>query len=224
VPREYGEALEARLRRAIARIEGISTVGLVLDEKEQIVEIHLVSSSARQPKRVVRDVESLLYAQFGIRVDYRRISLVQIDASSGSGQQKRIQFLSAQPSPTGTDSVQVILQDSAERYEGTAPLAVVAQGGSDHGGATAAAAALATLAALQQALANRVRLVLQEAQTVAANGDSIALVMILAATPQGEEHLSGTCIVGNDLCAAVAKATLDAVNRRLPFWSTSAER
>ncbi|MBC7237828.1 MAG: hypothetical protein H5T69_18450, partial [Chloroflexi bacterium] len=180
----------------------------------QVSEIHLVGSASRRPKQIVRDVESLLYAHYGVHIDYRKISLVQLDAETVTAHLGRLRFLGVQPHPARENCVQVILQSEEVRYEGTAPLAVDAPEQ-----LCAQAAAQATLEAVQQAIGHAVPLEVRDLQLLAPVGHRVCLAIIAANTPQGEEQLSGTCLVTGSVLEAGCKATLDALNRRLPVWT-----
>ncbi len=223
VPKEYDSVLERRLERTIERIEGVTSAKVILAEDGGVSEIHLVSSSSRRPKQVVRDIESLLNAQYGIRVDYRCISLVQLSSENTTPPHKRVQFVSAQSLLPTEHSLQVTLQDENTRYRGVASLLPTAQSNESDEPCTRAAAC-ATVAALQQILSQYVQLSVQEAQTVSTDDQQIALVIILAQTASSQERLTGTCIIGDSPYDAAAKATLDAVNRRLPFWATQGKQ
>jgi hypothetical protein len=214
VPQEHGDDLRHRLQKAIEHIRGINAAQVVVVKDGEIEEIHLVGSLSRLPKPIVRDVESLLKAKFGVHVDYRRISLVQVDENS-QAPQKRLQFVSAQACPLPHASVCVVLQDHDQSYEGIAPL-VLAESASD---AAVQATATATLSALQQTLAPHIHLAVRAALLITAQAHKIVLVLIQAIASGGEEHLTGSCIVADNLHAAAAKATLDAVNRRLAVWA-----
>lgn len=48
-------------------------------------------------------------------------------------------------------------------------------------------------------------------------------VMVSAKGQGAAEELTGTCIMGECLPTAAAKATLDAINRRLELWSAYAD-
>jgi hypothetical protein len=218
VPEENGEALVRRLQQAIQKIEGVTSAGVILDEKGGIAEIHLVALPFRRPKQIVRDTESLLYAQFGIRVDYRRISLARVDAEEASTSRTRLRFISAAPQPGTEGVVQVVLRCEDDCYEGVSAVEPWGLAGQE-----AHAAADATLGAVQKAIGRAVQLTAHEAQTVSADGNQVCLVIVHAATPRGEEHLTGSCIVVQSVLEAAAKATLDAINRRLPVWVTLPE-
>jgi len=215
VPEEHSDSLVRRLQRAIEKIEGVTSAGVILDADGEIAEIHILASPFRRPKQIVRDTESLLFVQFGIRVDYRRISLVQVGSGEAATSRVRLRFISAVPCPEAEAQVQVTLRCGDERYEGTS-----SAGSCELSGQSARAAADATLSAVQKALGRAVQLTAHEAQTVAADGQQVCLVIVRALTPRGEEHLTGSCMVAKSVFEAAAKATLDAINRRLPVWAT----
>ena len=204
-----------RLQIALEQVKGVTAAGITLDEAQQIAEIHLVGTSARKPKQVVRDVESLLFAQYGIRMDYRKISLVQLDSPNVSPIPARLKFVEAIPDPQMLNTVRVSLQTDGRTFRGTAPAPT-----STDGQVSVDAVARATMGAVQQAIGNVAQLSFGGAQSIAAGDRLVVLVMVHATTSRGRECLTGTCVVREDTLAAVAKATLDAVNRRLPIWFT----
>ncbi len=208
------EALTHRLQRTIEQIKDITSARVILDDEGAISEIHLVGSAGRKAKQIVRDIESLLYARFGIRIDYRKISLVQLDAPNVSSVPSRLVFVSASAYPQAGDCVRVVLQSDGQTYEGIASISTKA-----HQDAHASATAQATVGAVHQAIGEMARLTVQEAKNVSADDQRVSLVVIRALTSQGEEEfLTGTCLVRDQPLNAVAKATLDAINRGLPVW------
>ncbi len=215
MPRERVGVSVRRLQQAIERIRGVSSARVILDDRNNIAEIHLVGSSSRRPKQIVRDTESLLHARFGIRVDYRKVSLVQLDGMSAPSARSRLEFIAATPSAKTADSVEVVLQNEGKLYEGVAPIQPLGQGTPE-----ASAVAHATIRAVQKAIGDIASLTIQEAKSLAVDGQQVVLVVIRASTSQGEECLTGTCIARDDSLGAAAKATLDAINRRWPVWST----
>ena len=65
--------LEADLRK----VPGIRSARVVGDEQPS--EIHIVATSDRTPKQLVRDVQSLAAAEFGLQIDHRIVSVVQLN-------------------------------------------------------------------------------------------------------------------------------------------------
>jgi len=213
VLRYDSEALAHQLQRTIEQVKEVTSARVILDDEGAISEIHLVGSAGRKAKQIVRDIESLLYARFGMRIDYRKISLVQLDAPHVSSVPSRLIFVSAAAYPQAGDYVRVVLQSDGQTYEGIATVF-----NEIHQDAEANATAQATIGAVQQAIGEMARLAVQEAKHVSADGQNVSLVVIRALTSQGEECLTGTCLVRDQPLDAVAKATLDAINRRLPVW------
>jgi hypothetical protein len=71
------DATLAKLEEALLRVSGVKSARVVGDDRPS--EIHVVSSSRRSPKQVVRDVQSLAAAGFGLQIDHRIVSVVQLD-------------------------------------------------------------------------------------------------------------------------------------------------
>jgi len=215
VPEGSNKTWARRLQRALEQVKGVTAARIILDETQQIAEIHLVGTAARRPKQIVRDVESLLYAQYGIRMDYRKISVVQLDGDNVSPVPSRLRFVEAVPDSQLRNTVRVLLQNDGRTFQGTA--LAPANDGSQ---VSADAVAQATVGAVQQAIGDVAQLSFGGAQSIVTGDQLVVLVMVRADTARGQECLTGTCVVRGNALAAVAKATLDAVNRRLPIWFT----
>jgi hypothetical protein len=67
-----------KLEEEIVRIPGVQSVRIVGGDHPS--EIHVVATPDRSPKQVVRDVQSLASAGFGIPIDHRIVSVVQLEA------------------------------------------------------------------------------------------------------------------------------------------------
>ncbi len=66
-----------RLEQDLRKIPGVRSVRVVGQQHPE--EIHIVSSGERSPKQMVRDVQSLASAGFGLAIDHRIVSIVQLD-------------------------------------------------------------------------------------------------------------------------------------------------
>lgn len=203
-----------RLQRAIERITGVTSAKVTIDTRGDIAEIHLVGSPSRRPKQIVRDTESLLYAQFGVRVDYRRISLVQVAPTDEAPTRTRLRLSSVAERFEPDHQVSVTLLNGAQSW-----IASVSVSEEARAHPTMWAAAQATIDAVQSASGRTVQLDVQDLRTITTEGRNVCLVVVRAQTESGEEGLTGTCIVTSCGCTAAAKATLDAINRRLQVWA-----
>jgi hypothetical protein len=72
------DALEQNIRRAVISLPDVQSCKVEFDKDQGISAIHVVSLSKRPAKQLVRDIESLLQADFGIGVDHRKISIARI--------------------------------------------------------------------------------------------------------------------------------------------------
>ncbi|MDQ3877070.1 MAG: hypothetical protein M3290_01780 [Actinomycetota bacterium] len=66
-----------RLEDELRRVPGVRSARVVGGESPS--EIHIVATRERSPKQVVRDVQSLASAGFGIAIDHRIVSVVQLE-------------------------------------------------------------------------------------------------------------------------------------------------
>lgn len=211
--KEYGIPAD-NLKRDIERIKGVFSASVVRDHEGDIAEIHMEASPSRHPKQIVRDTESLLHTRFGIALDYRKISLVQLEAPADV--RGRLRLVSASLLPGDKGGVRVVLGNGGDVYKGTAR---VLADGTSHDEPLAAAAAEATLDAMQQIVREIVPLHLDGVFVVAVNEDRVCLTVVSAHSSQGQERLTGTAIIKDNMLEAASRATLDAVNRRLVIWT-----
>lgn len=207
--------LKRNLQESIHQIQAVYASSVVLGPESRIEEIHVMASPARRAKHIVRDIESLLMVKFGIRVDYRKISLVQAE------EEKILRMLGARPRlqhvtykvADGEATATVFLEDEGTPFQGAASA-------SAESAVPEALAAQATLRALMQLSGEGYQMSLQTAETVQIGGRRILIALVALAVPGGEELLIGTTFVRDLLEEAGARAALDAVNRRLTVIRT----
>ena len=61
----------------LARIPAVTSARVIVAD-DQVDEVHIVCGSGRAPKLINRDVQSLLAARWGVDVDHRKVSVVQL--------------------------------------------------------------------------------------------------------------------------------------------------
>lgn len=203
------------LEGAINQVQGVVANRVVFGDKGELSEIHVMASPERAPKQIVRDIESLLFVKFGFRVDYRRISLVQL------GEEQilplglsRLKLLSVrcQAGPVGAEA-EVQIQDPEGLHVGLAK---------GEGVGEAELVAQATLSALQEVVGAKGELALQGVERFDLGERKIIVVQVSSLFPAGEEILLGVSFVREEgEIEASARAALDAVNRRLPVLKLS---
>jgi len=205
-----GSATIPELEEAIACITGVDAARLIVDDAGSIAEIHVIGPLGRNPKRIVRDTESLLRARYGIAVDYRKISIVQLPPTARAYMRPKLVDVLYRPEEA---CVWVTLAGAAGEHRCQE---VVSQ---DDQASVARAAAQATLRAVGEVTRVSMALRLAESRIIRAGDHDVMFAMVSAEGQGASEELAGTCIVGRCLPTAAAKATLDAINRRLELWS-----
>lgn len=63
-------------------LTGVVSARIVADDHGRIEEIHILTDKQVAPKQTVRNVESALLAQLGIKVDHRKVSVAQTQGTS----------------------------------------------------------------------------------------------------------------------------------------------
>jgi hypothetical protein len=201
---------EAMVEQLVTQVRGVLAVRVVVDAQKQIEEIHVVGSPGRSAKQMVRDVESILYVRGGIRLDHRKISLVQIAESVIQPSVVRVQLLDIVQAVDGhipTVAVSLVMGD--QRVQG------VGRGRPDQETDLDYLVGYATIHALDQLIGPRGQLRLENLEHQPFGQLPVYLSHLTLATDDGIETLLGISAVRGDVAATVARAILDAVNRRL---------
>ncbi|MGE0354952.1 MAG: hypothetical protein AB7Q69_17200 [Gemmatimonadales bacterium] len=66
-----------RAENLLTSLEGVLSARVVTTPLGEVSEIHILAQAGLSPKQVVRNVESALLAQLGLKVDHRKISVAQ---------------------------------------------------------------------------------------------------------------------------------------------------
>jgi hypothetical protein len=66
-----------RAENLLTSLEGILSARVVTTPLGEVSEVHVLAQSGLAPKQLVRNIESALLAQLGLRIDHRKISIAQ---------------------------------------------------------------------------------------------------------------------------------------------------
>ena len=66
------------IERELCRLPDVSVARLVADDAGRIIEAHIIATQGKHPKQIVRDVQSVALAEFGLEIDRRVVSVVQL--------------------------------------------------------------------------------------------------------------------------------------------------
>jgi len=210
----------------LCRLPDVTAVRIVADTGGRPVEVHVLANAGKPAKQIVRDVQSVALASFGIDLDRRIVSVVQL-AANGTAKGSpsltaesttRPQIVTVQAQSSGfRTSVQVTLGTSEDERTGYAEGSIAAS-------SRPRLLAEATLDALRQLEPAAECLDVDTALVTRAGAHDIVVVLLVSVDPPHERHLSGSAIVYQHTDDAVVRAVLDATNRRLPNLARDHDR
>jgi len=201
--------------QAIKQIKSVIAARINVNSQWEIEEVHILASSGRAPKQIVRDIESMLVAQFNLQIDHKKISVAQVEDDE-DGTFAIVE--STRPKLAGVTlrTVNGMAEVKVELSTGDKIIEGIAQGpSSSHNKLRLFVDA--TLKALAPLALDKFICVTEDVGITQLAKRQIALVSITLIAPSGEQSLTGCALVKNDDQEAVVKATLDAVNRKLLF-------
>jgi hypothetical protein len=179
--------------------------------------VHVLAHTGKHAKQIVRDVQSVAMASFGLDLDRRIVSVVQLDpedddaaAVLGAAPALRTRILSVDSHTAGVrTTVRVSLRLGDDEATGFAEGSVAVA-------TRPRLVASATIDALQQIGAVDA-VDVEEAELIRVGSDQVAVVTLVSFDPPNEIRLVGSAIVRQHPDDAVVRAALDALNRRLPY-------
>lgn len=217
------------LERELCRIPEVTAVRVVAAPDGHIEEVHILSLPSKHAKQIVRDVQSVAMASFGVDLDRRVVSVVQLDAVTTSSltanstelevdldevvdqADERIHAESVTALRHGLQcTATVVLRRSDELSTGTAEGLVATS-------SVLRLVAAATISALRQLESAAARTDIEMASITRLGERSVAVVTVVVVVPPYEEVIAGSAVVraAGEL-DAITRAVLDATNRRLP--------
>jgi hypothetical protein len=215
--------------RALRDVEDVR----IQTEGDGVREIHVVTSSRRPAKQIVRDIQTVLVTRFDRTIDHRVVSVAFTDSTPEPALIPRAAPAPApaielhtnpEPSEPPDDRVRfgsvnlfvsgARAQAQVElRWKGV-PRTGSASGWSSRDGALRLIAT-ATLLAVQEFVDEEIGLGLAEVELVRMGRQEVAVVGLTLLAHRQEKLLVGSCTVEQDAQQAVALATLAGLNRVL---------
>lgn len=202
------------LEAELCRLPDVVAARIVAEDGGRPVEVHVLAHTGKHPKQVVRDVQSVALASFGMDLDRRIVSVVQLgeedEASAGVTQTLlRPRIIAVDSHLSGQRAtIRISLGLGHDEATGFAEGSVAAA-------TRVRLVAAATIDALQQLDAVD-SLDIDEAKTMRVGNAEIVVVTVVSVEPPHELRLSGSAIVRQHRDDAAVRAVLDAINRRLP--------
>jgi hypothetical protein len=198
------------LELTLTQVHGVYASRVITDEQRKVCEIHIIATDERRPKQIIRDIETILCVKHGLRVDYRKISLVQlavqdlrrlplarpeirrvVEENLGEQRQIRVEILGAG---------RIVHGEASAKIDGATPFY---------------AAARATVQCVEKLVGRQIDVRIEHATTLRLDAYEIAIVVLTCWIEDREEKLVGASFVGSHPAESAARATLDALNRRI---------
>jgi hypothetical protein len=216
IPQATGRAQLSILQRDLHRISGVTSARVVGDTAPS--EIHIVATLDRLAKQIVRDVQSLATARFGMSIDHRIVSVVQLEkeAVDDSGpiiledvRRPRLErVIFANTGTTGWVKVALRWPDG-ELTEGSGDVGATRESRA-RGAGTAVVGALDSWLTKRNAVLDLESVVVQPVGTNACVTVHAVMHDDVSTTP-----LVGAALIYDDVATAAVHAMLHALNRKI---------
>lgn len=206
---------QQELDQVLRRLQGILSVYTVFTPDGQPSEIHVLSNLDRAPKQLVRDIQSAAQASLSLPIDYKIISIAQIDPVKAGIVCRDPRVILSRVSLVidrrqVEAKVELRWQDRDLVGIWRSPLT---EQGANH------AAAQASLNALQALIGSRGAVFLRTVERQTIGGVACVIVSILLVERGTELFLFGIASVTNSDTEpqAAVKAVLSALNRKIGY-------
>ena len=208
-----------RAENLIAGLTGILSARVVVTPLGEVSEIHVLTASDVQAKQVVRNIESALMAQLGMKIDHRKISVAQ------TADVRPIERLQDEAVRTRANQRVVVFQGLEVRPAERAQRVVVRvrlsfedkqaeaeEQGTDTVRNRVEAAARAASSCLDQLMPDN-SIALEGATIIEAFDRKFVLVAVHGLGGREAQLLTGTCEIRESTERSAVLAVLDATNR-----------
>lgn len=208
-----------RAENLIASLTGVLSARVVVTPLGEVSEIHVLTMSDVQPKQVVRNIESALMAQLGMKIDHRKISVAQTadvrpleqmqeEAVRNRANKRVVTFQGIEVRPS--ERPQRVLVRVRLAFEGRE--AEAQEQGTDTVRNRVETAARASALCLDELLPDN-SVALEGAQIIEAFDRKFVLVAVHGLGGREAQLLTGTCEIRESAERSAVLAVLDATNR-----------
>lgn len=195
------------IQETINKIDGVINTKVV-SENDIIQEVHILANNLRAPKQIVRDIESSLLASFDYRIDRKVISIAQIQTDEIKSI-KRIKYDGISMNTSG-NIIECRVNLIHEEQEFSAQETAIKTRDN-----VKRVVAASTIKAVEGIIGQALLFDIQDVLVNNSRDITIVSVLVNMVIGEREEVMVGSSIVKNDINESIAKATLDAINRRV---------
>jgi hypothetical protein len=221
-----GTTLAERAETMIRRLRDVESVSVRV-EGQELREIHVMTSSERPAKNLVRDIQTALRTGLALDIDHRIVSIARAEAAARTESTARVapRPMAEEPEPAPEvrgdrirfESVNLFVSGARTQAQVELRWRGLPRIGSASGWSTRdeshVLVATATAAAVQEFLADPVALRVAGVEFVDIARQRLAVVSMALLEHRQEKLLTGSCAVEQDTPQAVVLASLGALNR-----------
>lgn len=189
----------------IGKIQGVKHIKIVADE-DVMQEIHIIANELRTPKQIVRDIESTLIAIYNYKVDRKIISIAQID--DGTLRKVGRVIYNGMTINSSESSFQCEVKLTFDNQEYTAAIK-----GINTKNNRCKVVAGATLSTVEKIIGQGIYFDIDDVIISKSGSTEYVNVIITMLKNTIEKKLIGSAIIKSDVKEAIAKASLDGINR-----------
>ncbi|GKX30622.1 hypothetical protein SH1V18_31020 [Vallitalea longa] len=199
-----------KMENYLKKIRSVQGCKVVIDENDCIDEIHIVSDLRRNPKQILRDIEAILISEFDISIDYKKVSIAQIKGDTvRQDSDPRLKIKSIEYNNNGTNvEVRVVLERCGQVFESS-------MSGINTSSNINRILGNTVLKAVEKFLEIDDVFVFEDARRVNLSNVEVMVVSISSQLKGREEIYTGSAKIGNDSKEALARATMDSINRHI---------
>ncbi|MCG8512507.1 MAG: hypothetical protein MI740_00075 [Halanaerobiales bacterium] len=195
------------LQEKIVGLEGVISCKLT-GEEQRLDEIHIIASKNRDPKKIVRDIETMVLVTIGKEIDHKKISIAQVKNPAEAIIENRIEIISIYRENNRnichfklTINDNLIEKEVESNYEEDLSITI--------------ARGIVEIIVQYTMFQGKVRV--ENVFVTGINNEIVIVQLVLAESEKmtNPERLIGAAYINNELPLATGKACLKALNRRL---------
>lgn len=199
--------LSEDIKTLICKLPDIKYCSVVCSASNEVEEIHVLTAINKNVRQLVRDIQSAINAKFRINIDYKVISIAQINESDFKETRLKLHGISVENVDNSVEAI-VTLKFDDKLFEGKSRRVKSRNN-------KFKAVAEATILALEGYLNIGQVFYLEDIKAIVIANREVSMCVIGFAFAGNEELLSGCSIINADENESVVKAVLSAINRKI---------
>lgn len=200
-----------KLKKQIESIDGVISCRLTGDS--DIDEVHIISDDSRMPKRIVRDIETIVLVETGEELNHKKISIASLSNYSENDNERAIELISVYHENNRPICNYKLKIDNEIKNESI--------GGSNvEGIAWLSAKGMIEVIEKYELINGNIQMENVCLTGKDSNAVLVEMQIFLGRNFQSGQKLLGAVYINNNLPLAAAKAALKALNRQINYTET----